>query len=350
MPQTMWGLVKETRGPGAVLREVPVPVCKSDEVLVKVKSSSICGTDVHIYKWDEWADRTVVTPNVFGHEFSGVVEAVGESVTHVKIGDSISAEGHMPCGLCRACRTGQAHVCARTISFGINAPGCFAEYTVVKAANVIHNHPDMSHEIACLQDPLGNAVQAVMAGDIVGKSVAVIGAGPIGLMAIATARACGAGAVIAVDINPYRLQMAQQMGADYVVNNTEVPMVESIMAYTGGEGAEVVLEMSGHPAAIREGLEAAAPGARVSLLGIPTSEISLDLSRHVIFKGLHISGITGRRMYQTWFQLKGLLEEKRVDLHPLITHRMPLERYEDAFELMMSGKCGKIVFTEVGHG
>lgn len=349
MKTTMIGLVKDSRGPGAVLKEVPIPTCGPDEVLVKIKATSICGTDVHIYHWDDWAARTVATPNVFGHEFAGIVEEVGSQVIHVKPGDPVSGEGHIVCGVCKACRTGNAHVCSNTRSFGITAPGCFAEYAVLKASNVIHNRPDMPFELACLQDPLGNAVQTVLSGDIVGKSVAVIGSGPIGLMAVAVAKACGAGAVMAADVNPYRLELARRMGADYTIDSRHVPLSEAIRDCTGGEGAEVILEMSGHPDAIRQGFEAAAPAARVSLLGIPTREVSLDLSSHIIFKGLRVDGITGRRMYQTWYQVKGLLEQQRIDLTPLITHRFPLHRYEEAFGLMTSGQCGKIVFTHEGE-
>lgn len=341
---TMMGLVKAERAPGAVLKEVPIPVCGPDEVLVRVKATSICGTDLHIYKWDAWAESTVLTPNVFGHEFAGIVEEVGRDVTNVKLGEHVSAEGHIVCGVCKACRTGNAHVCPNTRSFGITAPGCFAEYAVVKATNVIHNRADMPFEIGCLQDPLGNAVQTVLSGDIVGKSVAVIGVGPIGLMAVAVAKASGAGQVITADVNPYRLQLAERMGADRTVNSASQPLTAALMEATGGEGVEVVLEMSGHPDAIRGGFEAAAPAGRVSLLGIPTREVSLDLSRHIIFKGLHIEGITGRRMYQTWYQLKGLLDQKRIDLRPLITHTFTLDRYEEAFALMASGQCGKVIF------
>ncbi|MGG4393362.1 L-threonine 3-dehydrogenase [Paenibacillus thiaminolyticus] len=344
MTATMIGLVKTERKPGAVLKEVPVPAYGPDEVLVRVKASSICGTDVHIYKWDDWAARTVVTPNVFGHEFAGIVEAVGDRVTNVKAGDHVSGEGHVVCGVCKACRTGNAHVCPNTRSFGITLPGCFGEYAVLRASNVIQNDPKLPFEIACLQDPLGNAVQTVLAGDIVGKSIAVVGVGPIGLMAIAVAKACGSGTIIAVDINPYRLEMAKTMGADVIVNSKEVNSVQAIREATNGEGAEVVLEMSGHPDAIRDALKAAAQAGRVSLLGIPSKEVSFDLAEDVIFKGLQLAGITGRRMYDTWYQLKGLLERGRIDLTPLITHRFTLERYEEAFDLMSSGNCGKIVF------
>ncbi|MDG0872423.1 L-threonine 3-dehydrogenase [Paenibacillus thiaminolyticus] len=344
MTATMIGLVKAERKPGAVLKEVPVPAYGPDEVLVRVKASSICGTDVHIYKWDDWAARTVVTPNVFGHEFAGIVEAVGDRVTNVKAGDHVSGEGHVVCSVCKACRTGNAHVCPHTRSFGISLPGCFGEYAVLRASNVIQNDPKLPFEIACLQDPLGNAVQTVLAGDIVGKSVAVVGVGPIGLMAIAVAKACGSGTIIAVDINPYRLEMAKTMGADVIVNSKEVNSVQAIREATNGEGAEVVLEMSGHPDAIRDALKAAAQAGRVSLLGIPSKEVSFDLAEDVIFKGLQLIGITGRRMYDTWYQLKGLLERGRIDLTPIITHRLTLDRYEEAFDLMSSGNCGKIVF------
>ncbi|WP_115994180.1 L-threonine 3-dehydrogenase [Cohnella lupini] len=340
----MQALVKDRRGPGAVLMEVPVPECRPDEVLVRVKATSICGTDLHIYRWDEWAEENVVTPNVFGHEFAGIVEAVGVNVVNVKVGDHVSGEGHIVCGHCKACRTGNAHVCPNVRSFGITVPGCFAKYAIVKGTNVIQNPKQMPFEIACLQDPLGNAVQAVLAGDIVGKSTAVIGAGPIGLMAIAVAKACGAGTVFAVDINPYRLELAIRMGADAVINSSDVSMADALHEVTGGDGVEVMLEMSGNPHAIRECFAAAASAGRVSLLGIPTKEVSLDLARYIIFKGLRIEGITGRRMYDTWYQLKNLLELGRIDLNSIITHRFTLERFEEAFALMASGQCGKIVF------
>lgn len=345
MGATMIGLVKEHRGPGATLKEVPVPTVGEDEVLVHIKATSICGTDLHIYNWDAWADKTVLTPNVFGHEFAGIVVDIGDRVRGVKIGDHVSAEGHMICGTCKACRTGNGHVCPNTKSFGITAPGCFAEYAVVKASNIIHNAPELPFEIACLQDPLGNAVQTVLSGDIVGKTVAIIGVGPIGLLAIKVAKACGAGAIYAVDINPNRLKMALQMGADRTINAMETRTSEELRRLTDGEGVEVVLEMSGNPMAIADAFEAAANAGRVSLLGIPTKEVSLDVTNHIIFKGLKVEGITGRKMYQTWYQMKGLLNQHRVDLASVITHRFALDQYEEAFRLMHEGHCGKIVFT-----
>lgn len=344
MSQYMRGLVKEHRKPGASFTDVPVPQVKADEVRIRVTASSICGTDMHIYNWDAWAENTVVTPNVFGHEFCGIVDVVGSDVKHVKPGEYVSAEGHMVCGTCKACRTGKAHVCRNTVSFGITAPGCFSEYAVTKAQNVIHNHPHIPEYLACLQDPLGNAVQSVLSDNIVGKNTLIIGTGPIGLLAVAVAKACGAGKVIAADVNPYRLDLAKKMGADETISVLEMSMPEIVMELTKGEGAEVVLEMSGQPEAIQDGLKCAASGGRVSLLGIPTKKVPLDLAEHLIFKGIKIEGITGRRMYDTWYQLKGLLEQGRINLDPLVTHIFTLDQYEEAFALMQSGKCGKIVF------
>jgi L-threonine 3-dehydrogenase len=344
LSRTMMALMKDKREAGAVFVQVPLPQYGEDELLVRVKASSICGTDAHIYQWDEWAESAVITPNVFGHEFAGVVEAIGNRVTNVKIGDHVSVEGHFVCGTCKACRTGNAHVCMMTRSFGISAPGCFAEYAVIPASNAIINDKNMAFELACLQDPLGNAVQTVLSGQIVGKSVAVVGVGPIGLLAIMVAKACGAGRIFAVDINDYRLGLAKQLGADVLINSSENSMVEQIHAHTGGEGVEVVLEMSGNKAAIRHSFEALANAGRISLLGIPMTEIALDMSKYIIFKGIRIEGITGRKMYDTWYQMKGLLDSNRIDLKPLITHQFTLDQYEEAFKLVLSGQCGKVVF------
>lgn len=345
MTTTMIALVKERPAAGLSLRRVPIPSLGPRDVLIQVSHSSICGTDLHIYKWDAWASSTVSTPNIVGHEFSGVVEAVGSEVSDVRPGDRVSAEGHIVCGHCRACRSGNAHVCPHTRSFGITAPGCFAEYAVVPATNIVQNASALSHELACLQDPLGNAVQSVLAGDIAGKSVAVIGAGPIGLMAVAVAKACGAGQIIAADLLDYRLDMAKRLGADTVVNSASGSLSEQLRTATGGDGVEVLLEMSGHPEAIRHGLEGTANAGRVALLGIPVGKVEVDLARHIIFKGLRLDGITGRKMHQTWFQVKGLLESGRLDLTPLVTHRFRLDQYEEAFALVASGRCGKVVFT-----
>lgn len=261
----------------------------------------------------------------------------------MRIGDHVSAEGHMACGTCKACRTGNKHVCSRTRSFGITVPGCFAEYAAVKGDNIIRNDPEMPFELASLQDPLGNAVHAVLAGEIVGKSVLIVGAGLIGLMAITVAKACGAGLIIAADVHPYRLQKAREMGADVVVDSAGTCLPQRVREVTEGEGAEVVLEMSGHPQGIRDGFEAAARAARVSMLGIPSLEVGMDLGQ-IIFKGLRVEGITGRRMDETWHQMKGLLRKGKIGLDQMVTHTCSLDRFEEAFALMNSGYCGKIVF------
>ncbi|MCC3375016.1 L-threonine 3-dehydrogenase [Cohnella sp. REN36] len=345
MKSAMTGLVKAERKAGAVLMELPIPEIGPDEVRIQVKASSICGTDMHIYHWDRWAEENVVTPNVFGHEFAGVVDAVGSAVAGIRPGDSVSAEGHISCGTCKPCRSGQAHVCTRMRSFGISAPGCFADYAVTKAANVILNDPALPFEQACLQDPLGNAVQAVLAGDIVGRTVAVVGCGPIGLLAIQVARAAGAGHIVAVDLHDYRLEMASRLGADHIVKPADGQRLSrTLLELTGGEGVEVGLEMSGSASAIQELLEAVANGGRVSLLGIPAREVPVDLARHIIFKGVQVHGITGRLMYRTWHQMQGLLAAGRIDLKPLVDRTFTLDRYEEAFALMGSGQCAKIVF------
>lgn len=345
MTTSMIGLVKAERKAGAVLMELPVPDIAPDEVRIRVKASSICGTDMHIYHWDEWAEQNVVTPNVFGHEFAGVVDEVGSAVKGILPGDHVSAEGHIVCGVCKQCRSGNAHVCPNTRSFGISAPGCFADYAVTKAVNIIHNDPSLPHELACLQDPLGNAVHTVLSGDIVGRSVAVIGCGPIGLMAIQVAKAVGAGRIIAVDLHDYRLGLAAELGADACVQPVPgMDVAAELRRLTGGSGVEVGLEMSGNGGAINSLLEAMANAGRVSLLGIPAKAVPIDLGRHIIFKGLQVHGITGRRMYQTWHQLKGLLDAGRIDLSRLVDYTFTLDRYEEAFELMSSGQCAKIVF------
>lgn len=341
----MKALVKDKNAPGAALKMVPIPKPGSKEVLVRVKASSICGTDLHIYNWDSWAAKNVKVPIIFGHEFAGIVEQVGDQVTNVRPGDPVSAEGHFVCGVCKACRTGNAHVCPHTRSLGISVPGAFAEYVLIPAENIIHNSPELPFEVACLQDPLGNAVQTLLTGDVTGKSVAVLGVGPIGLMAIDVARACGAGKIIAIDLNDFRLNMAKQFGADVLVNSSNESIKDAVMRATSGEGVEVLLEMTGHPGAIREGLQSVAHAGRVSLLGIPTREIELDLGADVIFKGIRIEGITGRKMYDTWYQMKGLLDSGKLQLDRLITHTCSLDDYEEAFEWVRSGQCGKVVFV-----
>jgi threonine 3-dehydrogenase len=345
MNGTMRALVKHHAGEGAILKEVPIPKIGPNEVLIQVKATSICGTDVHIYTWDEWASSRVRPPYVFGHEFSGVVVEVGENVTSVQVGDHVSAETHIVCGKCSACRRNDYHVCLNTKIIGVDRDGCFTEYVALPEENLWKNSKDLPFEIASLMEPMGNAVHTALSGEILGKSAAVVGCGPIGLMAVAVAKAAGASKVIALDLNEYRLNLAEAMGATHIVRVNREDPVQAVKTLTRGEGADVVLEMSGHPVAIRQAFAMLTHGGRISMLGLPTRPVELDITNDIVFKGITVHGITGRRMYETWEQTAGLLESGLVDLKPLITHRLSLEDFEEGFELMKSGNCGKVVFS-----
>lgn len=345
MEGTMRALVKHHRGEGAQLREVPIPTIGPDEALVEVKATSICGTDVHIYTWDEWAQSRIQPPYVFGHEFGGVVVAVGENVSNVKIGDHVSAETHIVCGHCAACRRNDYHVCLNTKIIGVDRDGCFTKYVALPASNLWINDPTLPFEIASLMEPMGNAVHTVLSGEVAGRSVAVVGCGPIGIMAVAVAKAAGASKVIALDVNEYRLNLAEQMGATHIIRSHKEDPVKMIQAMTRGEGVDVALEMSGHPIAMKQAFEMLTPGGRISILSLPTRPIELDITNDIVFKGITVKGITGRRMYETWQQTAALLESGAVDLKPLITHRLSLDDYEEGFELMKSGRSGKVVFS-----
>ncbi|GGE24747.1 L-threonine 3-dehydrogenase [Marinithermofilum abyssi] len=343
MGGTMRALVKHHAGFGAELREVPIPTIGPNEVLVKVKATTICGTDVHIYKWDDWAAGRVKPPLVFGHEFSGEVVEVGDQVTHLQIGDHVSAETHIVCHRCPQCLRGDYHICANTQIIGVDRNGCFAEYAAMPAENLWKNNKDLPPEVASAMEPMGNAVHTALSGPITGKRVAVIGCGPIGVMAVAVAKASGASQVIALDINEYRLNLAGTMGATTLINSQEVDPVTRVKELTGGHGVDVVLEMSGHPVAIQQGFAMLSLGGRISMLGLPTKPVELDISNEIVFKGIQVHGIVGRRMYETWEQTAGFLNSGQVDLKPMITHRFSLEEFEKGFELMMSGKSGKVV-------
>ncbi|TCS92188.1 L-threonine 3-dehydrogenase [Hazenella coriacea] len=345
MSGTMRALVKHHSGEGAILKEVPIPTIGPDEVLIKVKATSICGTDIHIYTWDDWAKSRVTPPYVFGHEFSGVVVEIGDHVTSVEVGDHVSAETHIVCGQCSACRRGDGHICLHTQIIGVDRDGCFAEYVALPASNLWKNSKELPFEIASIMEPMGNAVHTTLSGEIVGKSVAVVGCGPIGIMAVAIAKAAGASKVIALDVNEYRLQLAEQMGATHIVHSSQEDPVKMVRAITQGHGVDVVLEMSGHPVAIKQGLEMLVHGGRMSMLGLPTRPVEIDITNQIVFKGITIHGITGRKMFETWEQTAGLLESGKVNLQPLITHQLPFEEFEKGFELMKSGNCGKVVLT-----
>ncbi|SDJ70948.1 L-threonine 3-dehydrogenase [Sediminibacillus albus] len=343
MNGTMKALVKNGREKGAEIQQVQIPSIGDREVLIKVKATSICGTDVHIYNWDEWSQSRVNPPYVFGHEFAGEVVEVGEKVAKVTVGDYVSAETHIICGHCPQCLTGKYHICENTEIIGVDRDGCFAEYVALPEDNLWKNPADMPEGIASVQEPMGNAVHTVLSGDVVGKSVAIIGCGPIGLMAVGVAKAAGASQVFALDLNDYRLDLAQQMGATTILNSAEVNPVDYIKEHTGGHGVDVVCEMSGHPTAIDQGFKMITNGGRVSILSLPTRSVEIDITNDIVFKGITIQGITGRKMFETWQQVSGLLYSNQVDLTPMITHHFSLEEFEKGFELMNAGKCGKVV-------
>lgn len=325
-----------------------MPEVGAHEVLVQVRAASICGTDLHIYNWDEWARRRLRPPLIFGHEFCGAVARLGSEVAGVREGDFVSAEMHVACGRCLQCRTGEAHLCQDAKIIGVDADGCFAEYVKIPEANIWKIDPRIPVECGAVLDPLGNAVHTVLAGEIAARTVAVLGCGPIGLFAVAVARACGASRIFAAEVRQYRLGLAARMGADLVLNSREVDPVARVLEATEGLGVDVVLEMSGHPDAIHQGFRMLRRGGRISLLGIPSRPVELDLSSDIIFKGATVQGIHGRRMFQTWYQMQALLLSGRLDLSPAITGRLPLSGYRRAFEMLMAGEASKIVMFPGG--
>jgi threonine 3-dehydrogenase len=345
---TMKALRKVRAAKGLEIGEVPVPSAGADEVLVRVSAASICGTDLHIYGWDRWSQRRIKPPVTLGHEFCGVVESVGEEVTAVRAGDFVSAEMHVNCGHCRQCRLGEAHICQNLQIIGIDQDGAFAEFVKIPASNIWKLDAAIPERYGAILDPLGNAVHTVLAGPIAGQTVLVTGCGPIGLMAIAVAKACGSSTVWATETNAARRAMALEMGADVVINPLTEDAVAKILSETGGTGVDALLEMSGNPTAIQQGFLALRAGGRASLLGIPTENVPLDLVRDVIFKGATVQGIYGRRMYETWVQMTALLRAGRLNLEPLFGERAPLEKFEDAFALLHGGLAGKILLYPGG--
>ncbi len=335
-------LVKRTAGPGLDLMEVPVPTIREDEVLIRVRRAGVCGTDVHIYTWDEWARRRLKPPLVVGHEFAGDVEQVGRLVTAVHVGDRVTAEGHIVDGRCMLCRTGNSHVCPHTKIIGVDRDGCFADYIAMPATNVWPLDDDVSYDVGAIHDPMGNAFHTALTANIPGACVLITGCGPIGLFAVGICKAAGASRVIASDVVDARLALARRMGADDAVHPDDVR--RAVYAATDGLGADVVLEMSGVPAAVRQALALVRVGGRVQMLGIPARPLEIDFATEVIFRGLTIYGVVGRRMYDTWIQMTRFLRSRRFDPTPVITHRLPLEAVDDAIRLITSGEAGKVIF------
>jgi threonine 3-dehydrogenase len=344
----MKALRKMKAAKGLAMESVSVPATGPTDVLVRVKAASICGTDLHIYGWDRWSQGRIKPPVTLGHEFCGVVERAGDEVTAVKPGDFVSAEMHVNCGHCHQCRLGQAHICQNLRIIGIDQDGAFAEYVKIPASNIIRLDPAIPERYGAILDPLGNAVHTVLAGEIAGQTVLVTGCGPIGLMSIAVAKACGSSTVFATETNAQRRAMAERMGADVVVNPAAEDAVKRILGETGGTGVDVLLEMSGNSRAIQQGFQALRAGGRASLLGIPTENVPLDLVNDVIFKGATVQGIYGRRMYDTWVRMIALLKAGRLNLDPLFGEREPLDQFENAFAKLQSGLPGKILLYPNG--
>ncbi len=339
----MRALVKEQPGPGLTLKQVPLPHLGPTDVLVRVKMAGICGTDSHIWHWDKWSQGRIIPPRIVGHEFMGTVAAIGDAVSNVKIGDRVASESHISCGACLLCRTGQEYICERVRILGIDRDGAFADYVAVPEHNIWKLDPAVPDEWAAVFDPLGNAVHTVMTAGVSAKSVVITGVGSIGLMAIPVARAAGAARLIAIDLNPQKLALAKELGADEVFDAKTPDLREKIFSITGGHGADVLLEMSGSGAAINQGLSMVRNGGRAALLGLPSDNVSLNLAENIIFKGLTVLGINGRKMFETWYQMQALVTAGRIDLKSIITHILPLEEYKKAFDLLDEGKAVKIV-------
>ncbi len=343
MEGKMKALVKAERAPGLTLQEVDIPSVGPNDALVKVAATSICGTDYHIYSWDEWSQGRINPPLVAGHEFAGEVIEVGQNVQAVKPGDMVSAETHIVCHTCHQCRLGEFHTCVNTTIIGVDIDGCFAEYISIPAENLWINDPDLDPAVASAQEPLGNAVHTALDGEVAAQNVVVTGAGPIGLMAIPVLKKCGAQNVFVTEISTYRLDLAKELGADIAINPAEEDPVPIVLEATGGVGVDRVLEMSGSPKAINQGLAMIRPGGHMSVLGVPSgSEVTLDMANGIVFPHVRVQGIAGREIWKTWVQTAGLLAAG-LDIEPIITHRMPLEEFERGMELMGSGECGKVV-------
>jgi threonine 3-dehydrogenase len=339
----MRAILKPGPAPGLEMADVPVPEPGPGEVLLAVKAASICGTDLHIRAWDPWAAEHLEPPLVVGHEMCGTVAGHGPGVDDPPIGTLVSVESHVVDGSCPWCRTGKGHLCPNTRILGVHRDGVFAEYVVVPAVNAWPDPPDMPLSIASLQENFGNAVHTASTPEVAGMKVLVTGCGPVGVMSIAAARALGARSVFATDISDYRLGLARRMGADVTINPLRTDVVETVMGATEGEGVDVLLEMSGALSAAEQGFHLLKPGGEAALLGLFSKPITFDFDDALIFKGATVHGIVGRRLWETWYQMRALLRAGAVDLAPLVTHRFALEDFESAFDLMASGECGKVV-------
>jgi len=334
-------LVKKEAAPGIWLEELPQPQIGPNDVLIKIAKTAICGTDMHIFNWDEWARKTIPVPMAVGHEYCGRVVEIGSEVRGLRVGDRVSGEGHITCGHCRNCRAGRRHLCRNAIGVGVNRPGAFAEYLAIPADNAFKLPDSISDDIAAILDPFGNATHTALAFNMVGEDVLITGAGPIGIMAVAIARFIGARHVVITDVNDYRLDLAKQMGATRAVNVQRETIEQTMSALGMQEGFDVGLEMSGNMTAFRDLLRTMHHGGSVALLGIPPQEAAIDWTQ-VIFKGLTLKGIYGREMFETWYKMASLLQSG-LSLQPVITHHLPIQHYREAFSIMGSGRAGKVI-------
>jgi len=339
----MRALVKAKPERGIWLEQLEKPAVGHNDVLIKVRRTAICGTDIHIYKWDDWASKTIPVPLAVGHEFSGEIVECGIEVKGYSIGDRVSAEGHVTCGVCRNCRAGRRHLCMNSVGVGVNRAGAFADYISVPAFNIFKLPDAISDEMASILDPLGNATHTALSFDLVGEDVLITGAGPIGIMAVAIARYAGARHIVITDVNEYRLDLARKMGASVALDVTNGSIDQTMRELGMEEGFDVGMEMSGNPTAFRDLLRTMHHGGKVALLGIPPEDTSIDWNQ-VIFKGLEIKGIYGREMFETWYKMSSMLQSG-LDIQPIITHRFPLKDYQEAFDLMESGQSGKIILN-----
>jgi threonine 3-dehydrogenase len=346
MTSTMRALVKAQRAPGIEMREVPRPRAGANEVLIKLEKTAICGTDLHIYKWDDWAQRTIRTPLVIGHEFVGRIAEIGPGVNGYQEGQRVSAEGHVVCGVCRNCRAGKQHLCPHTEGIGVNRDGAFAEYVSVPATNLWPIPDEIPAELAAFFDPFGNAAHCALQFDLVGEDVLITGAGPIGIIAAGIAKHVGARHIVVSDVNDYRLQLAADMGATRTVNVARENL-RDILDVLDIDGFDVGMEMSGHPGAFEDLLHCMYHGGRVALLGILPKGAGVDWDQ-VIFKGLQVHGIYGRRMYETWYKMTQMVLTG-FPLHKVLTHQIPIDDYERGFQLMAAGECGKVVCDWTGE-
>ena len=341
--QTMRALVKAKSEPGIWMQQVPLPDYGINDVLIKIKRTAICGTDIHIYNWDAWAQKTIPVPMVVGHEFVGEIIEVGSNVNDFHPGQIVSGEGHVVCGRCRNCMAGRRHLCAHTSGIGVNRQGAFAEYVALPMANVWEHRPGIDLDIAAIFDPFGNATHTALQFDLFGEDVLITGAGPIGCMAAAVCRHAGARHVVVTDVNPWRLQLARKLGASVTVDVSKQNLAEVQRDLNMTEGFDVGLEMSGNAAALNQMIDSMCHGGKIAMLGIQAGDVAIDWDK-IVFNMLTIKGVYGREMYETWYKMSVMIESG-VDLLPIITHRLPVDQFQQGFDAMLSGEAGKVILN-----